>query len=222
MTTRQLDNQVRTVVPLVAAHIRHGILSGELQPGEKINQDRIAADLGVSRMPVREAMIRLAEAGFVIIHPHRGAVVAPMSAAEIEETYLIRTRLETLAARLAAANMTPQRLAQLEQVLNQADAAIATHDHDRLFELNREFHRLGYEASGRPQLCALIEELRDRSERYRRQHAQMTPRTRDALAEHRQILTAWQQQDADAAERWVEVNMENSARALLAGFVDRS
>jgi DNA-binding GntR family transcriptional regulator len=207
--------RLNTAVDLAERWIRDAILTGKLGPDERINQDAIAAELQVSRMPVREALAKLEKAGFVNIQPHRGSRVAPLSIDHIEEVYLMRASLESLAARLASGRMTDDKIRRLKEILNQVAVAIKERDAERLFELNRDFHRIGYEASGKPFLCTTINNLRDHCDRYRRHQTRIAERAPESLKEHQDILRAWEKRDPAGAEEATRLNLENSAASLI-------
>lgn len=199
----------------VVEYLKEAILNGDLEPEARIDPEEIAEQLNLSPMPVRQALLRLEETGFVTRQPHRGAFVAPVSKEQIREIYLIRASLEALAARLAAECMTDDAIERLEEILSQAQIARESEDFTRLNELNAEFHTIGYETTGLPLLLKLIADLRAHSERYRRLHSQLSHRTAEAYREHGQILNAWRNRDANAAEHWVRLNIEESARTLI-------
>ncbi len=124
----------------VLVALRQAIVAGQYPPGTRLTEDRLAADFGVSRNPVREAL-RLASAeGFVVIAPHRGAVVASPSTSTIADLFSIRERLEPLAARLAAERATPVQVAALRALLEAAREATDRSDFSRVAELNNELH----------------------------------------------------------------------------------
>ena len=100
----------RTMKEIAYEAIREAILSGRFLPGQRLVADELAQEFGTSRMPIREALQRLENAGLVSITPHRGAVVSELSEQEIVEIYHIRAVLEGLAARLAAPHLAPRRL----------------------------------------------------------------------------------------------------------------
>jgi DNA-binding GntR family transcriptional regulator len=204
-----------TMVDLVEDRIRDAILSGKFKPNERINQDELAQELQVSRMPIREALTRLEKSGFVIIQPHRGSRVAPLSTDHIEEMYLMRASLESLAARLAAERITDDVINQLNEILDQIEVALNNKDAERLFDLNRNFHRTGYRASGRSFLCHTINNLRDHCDRYRRHQVRIVDRPPESFKEHQQIFKAWRERDPQAAEYWTRVNLENSGACLI-------
>ena len=139
-------------------HLREQILSGELKAGSRLNPAEIGSSLGVSRMPVREALRQLDSEGLVTIRPNRGVVVMNLSIAEIQETFLIRTALEVLAARESLPHLTPraiQGLANRLQLMSEAqeDAQLWVRHHE-------EFHDALCAMSGLPRLCADIKRCR--------------------------------------------------------------
>ncbi|NMO55237.1 GntR family transcriptional regulator [Actinoplanes sp. TBRC 11911] len=143
----------------VLAALRKGIISGDYPPGERLTEDRLAEDFGVSRNPVREAL-RVAEAeGFVVILPRRGAVVASPSSATIDDIFAVRERLETLAARLAAVRATPGDVVTLRAILDQARLATEHQDLRGVGELNSALHLRILEISGNPWLASIAKAL---------------------------------------------------------------
>jgi DNA-binding GntR family transcriptional regulator len=143
----------------VLAGLRKAIISGDYPPGERLTEDRLAEDFGVSRNPIREAL-RVAEAeGFVVILPRRGAVVASPSSATIDDIFAVRERLEPLAARLAAERATSGDVTTLRAVLEQARLATEHQDLRRVAELNSALHLQILEMSGNPWLASIAKAL---------------------------------------------------------------
>src|SRR5688572_28296609 len=122
------EHQYRTKQEIVVERLRDAILEEELRPGEWLRLRDMAELLGTSTMPIREALQTLAADGLVVLSPHRGAQVPPLTAEELEELYMARLGLEGLAARLAAANVTAEELAHLRVLLREMDAAVAAGD----------------------------------------------------------------------------------------------
>src|SRR5689334_17529071 len=109
----------RTIADQVAELIRQRILSGQLKGGQPIRQEHLAAELGVSRIPLREALKQLAAEGFVSIASHKGAVVAELSVEEVEELFDLRLKLETWLMELAMPAMTDAEVADLDTNLQE-------------------------------------------------------------------------------------------------------
>lgn len=143
--------------------IRHRILSGLLAPGSTIGQESLAADLGLSTTPVREALRRLEAAGWVSLAVHREARIAPLSHTELNELYAVRLSLDPMAAELACQAIDAERLERLDELLNEPEPP----DLERRLKLNRELHRTIYTACGNQTLIDILDQLSDRSDRYR-------------------------------------------------------
>lgn len=208
----------QTMVQIVYQHLLDAIVRGELRPGDRIQQDEVTSELGVSRVPLREALCKLEERGFVEIKPHRGAFIADSSEDEMRSLYFVRTLLESASAAEAAPHMDETRLAGLRSLLNQARQAYADGDTDLLSDLNRRFHLLGHSAHGNKVLLRVINDLSMHCQRYRLLHSVLTDRTPLAIQEHEALLRAWEAGDAEAASHWVTVNLINSEAALLESF----
>lgn len=203
-----------TIGDQVLNHIRNQILSGELPAGERIDQNAIAAELGVSIIPVRESIRQIEAEGLVEKRPYRGAFVAKLSLAELLDIYTIREELETLAARLAVSKMTPETLTRLETLIVEMETATLAGDRVALFDLNGAFHFAIYTASQNAILCQLIESLWERSTVYRRRFTFMPERATQSLAEHREILEACRSGDPEAAGQAVRRNVAATTRAI--------
>lgn len=210
----QTPGPYRTMTELAFRHLRDSVMQGTLQPGDRVPQELVAAELGISRMPLREALRRLEERGFVTIRPHRGAFVTPLSLRHMNELYVARTLLESANAGEAALRMQEPTLRELREVLDGADAALDRGDGLALAGLNRTFHLVGHKASGNDVMVGLISDLSIHCQRYRLMHASLSDRAATALDEHEKILDAWERRDAEDARRWTAVNLRNSRAAL--------
>ena len=135
-----------TTTAYVLDSIRKNILNGYYPLGSRLDQKAIAEDLGVSLVPVREALRMLEGEGFVTITPRRGAFVKDISADELEELYIIRAELEDLATRRAVPNLSIAHLAELADIIEQMEEATNEQDYARLMELNQAFHFTIYNA----------------------------------------------------------------------------
>jgi DNA-binding GntR family transcriptional regulator len=152
-----------TKAEAVYREARWRILTGALPPGRPVNQADLAAEFGVSPTPIREALRRLESEGLVIFTAHTMVAVAPLDLKELDDLYAIRAVLDPLAGQLAAAHRTPEDVARVTELL---DRRATTEPRDR-FERNRAFHRAVFSASGNQQLTHHLDQLWDRTERYR-------------------------------------------------------
>jgi GntR family transcriptional regulator, rspAB operon transcriptional repressor len=211
--TQPEDRQ--TLAESITGRLRQLILDGQLPPGQALRPADLAPRLGVSVMPVREALRILEAEGLVTFRPRIGARVAEIKEEDVEELYLVRVALEGLAARLGAANLTDAGLGELHEAFDEMTAARARDDFDAFSQYDREFHRRQYAASGRPGLVKRILDLWDVG---RRIYA-IAPRTGEfmdpAYEAHRAILEALDRRDADAAELRTRIHTEEAAERIL-------
>jgi DNA-binding GntR family transcriptional regulator len=159
----QLAGGYKTIGQMVYAVLREAILSGAFAPGEWLRQESLAAAIGVSRIPVRTALLQLESEGLVNFHPHRGARVRTLSPAQINEIYRLRTLLESYALRLSMTKMTPLRLQSLHDLAAQLDEQP---EGGQFLEVRVRFYRELYDAENNPLLVEMIEELRSHVGRY--------------------------------------------------------
>jgi DNA-binding GntR family transcriptional regulator len=188
--------------------LRRRILAGELAAGAALHQEQLAAELGVSTTPLREALRSLESEGLVRSRTHRDVIVAPLDDHEIVEVYEVRRHLEGLAARFAAQNADEaarERIRQATQQLRKrhADPVAA----------NREFHRSIYLASGNAVLIEMLEALWNRSDRYRRFSRSIADRP-DTVAEHEALAEAVLSGKAKVAERLMLAHIERAQTAI--------
>lgn len=182
----------------VADRIREMILNGQLKPGDRLQQDKLADLLGVSTMPVREALRRLQAEGLVIFYPRRGATVAKFSFAEFEEIYRIREELEILACRWVAEDFSRLPTVHLRQVLVQIEEAEAQLDVLRRLQLVREFFFTIFETSKKPYLVRQLSTLWDLSQQYRRSFSAIFDTVPTRLEYYWSVYQACEAQDQEA------------------------
>src|SRR5687768_3065054 len=139
--------QRQTVAAMTLEAIRDGILHGNYAEGEPLRQDALADELGVSRIPIREALRQLEAEGLVTFNPHRGAIVSTLSLAEIEEVFDLRTTIEADLLRRAVPRLTPEQLDQADEVLDRYASALQSGDVSKWGELNWQFHSTLYAAA---------------------------------------------------------------------------
>lgn len=149
----------RTLTDSVARRLRDLIIEGHLPPGTPLRLQALASRLGVSVMPVREALRLLEAERLVAVSPHRGATVLQVSSDEVEEIYVMRAALERLAARVAMTRISADAIRSLRSQFEAMAAAAADEDLDRFSVEDRRFHRLLYAAAGREGLYARILDL---------------------------------------------------------------
>ena len=153
----------RSLSAVVSEQIRGRILDGTLKPGERLVEDRLSAEFGVSRVPVREALRGLSAEGLVTLLPHRGATVVEVTPETVTELVEVRALLEGLNARLAAQRHDPEIVAQLEETLARGNEAAKAGTAEELARLNAEFHERLAEASRNSVLSDVMRGLRERT-----------------------------------------------------------
>jgi len=184
---------------LVYRRLRDQIISGALAPGSRLIELNIAADFGVSRTPVREALKRLAAENLVLSDPSRGMIVHAPDAGEIEDVFVVREALDGLAARLAAHRITPSELARLRVIVDTMRDAIKADRREQIVLANQRFHDVIYGAAGNPLLARVASDLRDFVRRFSTLPFASPDRVEHVLAEHERILEALEAHDPDAA-----------------------
>ncbi|WP_372346259.1 GntR family transcriptional regulator [Streptomyces sp. KL116D] len=177
--------------------LRRRILEAELQPGERLVERDLAAELDVSRIPLREALRRLEADGLVLLVPHRGALVAPFTPADVRDLFDVRESLESLAARLAAERSDAAGLARLRARLDAARAATRDQDRAAIAAANAGFHTDIVELAANPLLTSMMRPLEARTHWLFRLTAQRDPARQ--CAEHEELYAAIAAGDADRA-----------------------
>jgi DNA-binding GntR family transcriptional regulator len=205
----------RTTHALVVDQIRDMILAGELKPGDRLRVDELASALGVSPMPVREALHQLAGEGTVTLDPFRGFSIAELSAKEAVDLYSTRAALETLAARIAVPRLDEATLTKLREILDRQARACRRGDATEFIHWDLTFHRELYAASDRPLLTRQVLGLINSSVRYSRANLPLPGAMEAALAAHRTIFEACERRDAALAAKVTCQHTEQAAQRVL-------
>lgn len=209
---------MKTREELVTDALRNGILQGQFRPGDKLDQQELADQLGVSRSPVREALRTLVAEDLVTQYPHRGAIVTERSLTELEEILSIRSHLEGLAASRAAPMMDNDRLAMLDTIIKEADQIS---DMETVLGLNNDFHATVYGAFHQPHLIGLIQQLRNKVAPYNRIYLDLEGKKELAWEDHRKIYEACARRDSVAAETETRKHLEQVFGGILASIGSR-
>jgi DNA-binding GntR family transcriptional regulator len=199
--------------------LREAIVTGELAPGAPLIEMNLAAQYGVSRTPVREALRRLEQDGLVE-HGKRGMQVRTRSPEEILEIYEVRITLEGAAARAAADRHTALDLLRIEQI-HETMVAASTEDPERLASANRRFHEAMWSMSHNATLIDLLERLHAHLLRYRETTLSYPGRWSAVLDEHRQLIEAIKAGDRDRAGRIAEEHMTEARTIRLRMYAAR-
>ena len=194
--------------------IRCQILGGKLKPGERLVEDRLSIELGVSRVPVREALLGLSREGLVRLEPRRGASVAEVTPRIVDELGEVRALREGLNARLAARRHDPEIVALLRDTLERGNAAAKDGSQEELSRLNSEFHERLTEASRNSVLADTMRSLRERTSLAFTLNGRR--RARDDWQEHSGILAAVIAGDEELAALLATRHVHNAAAAFAA------
>jgi DNA-binding GntR family transcriptional regulator len=196
--------------------LREAILTGEMRPGQRIVADALAAQLGVSKIPIREALNRLGAEGLVEATPHVGArVSAPPTVKELQDIYAVRATLEAMAGAVAAGAIGARGIARLRAIISREARLQATPlERTAYTRLNREFHATIFRATRNPVLERLCGELLDRSARYRASAGALQTQHPNLLREHRAIVESLERQDARRAAAVMRRHVERGLRRL--------
>jgi DNA-binding GntR family transcriptional regulator len=203
-----------TAQEAVLAQVRHQIATGLLRPGAQVRQEQLAAQLGVSRVPLREALRILEGEGRVTYHPHRGYFVTELSVADLVEVYRIRDLLEAEAIRVGAPRATPEQKLLIDGHRRACEEADAAGDRRAMTESNRAFHFALYETSGMPRLVRMIQLCWEATEVYRSVYYDDAGHRSNVLREHRGIAKAFLSGDVERAVRLLAAHRERAVETL--------
>ncbi|MBM4332031.1 MAG: GntR family transcriptional regulator [Deltaproteobacteria bacterium] len=198
--------------------LRRDILQGKIKPREKIVISDLSRKFGFSEIPIREAVRKLESEGFLVITPHVGIAVSKIDPDEIIEFYLIRTELESLAAKLATPLINQEDLEYLVQKNREMELALEQNDCEALNSLNKEFHLKIYRAASRLHLYKFIVELWEKIN-WIRSVFFLTPQiAQDSLKEHNEIIEGLKKGDADLVAKLIRQQKQNSLKAIADRF----
>lgn len=198
----------------IAAFLRAEITQGALLPGQRIEEQGLAARFGVSKTPVREALIQLASLGLVDLRQRRGATVTVLGIEQVVAMFEVLTQMERMAARLAASRMPAQLQAELEAVHALALPCVAARDEAGYDALNTRLHEVIYRGARNDYLEKSVKDMRARLRIYRRYPFQRPGRMAQSHADHGAILAAIRAGDADAAGAAMEEHMTTGGQVF--------
>ena len=208
---------VQTLSEQIFTLVRDRIIAGQLPAEAPIRQDALAAELGVSKIPLREALARLEQDRLLVSYANRGFFVRPLSADEAEEVYALRLRLEPEAVGEACRVATADDKAAARQALKALDKAMAS-DKQQVGSLNRAFHLSLVQPLARPLTIQIIERLNIISERYVRKHLEPAGREHRAHKEHLAMLELWSQGKAKAVAGMMHDHIASTLEDLRREF----
>lgn len=217
--TGQSAAQIRNKVH---SRLRKAIIEGGFRPGDRLIERKLAAQLKVSRTPVREAIRVLEREGLVSHIPRVGAAVAKVDPGDVLDVYRIRAVLEGLAARLAAERIKGEQLENLTRLLAAVNRHARAGNHDQMENAHRAFNDVLYRAAGSPRLYSMITTLVDYIGVHVRVGYSRPGRIEEAAGEHHRLVQALKMRDGDLAESVAREHIENSRRAYFRGASEQT
>lgn len=209
------ENAYLPLRDVVFQTLRQAILKGELQPGERLMEIKLAERLGVSRTPIREAIRKLELEGLVVMVPRKGAAVANITEKDTKNVLEVRRTLEMFAVEVACERITEEQMQQLEKAAKDFEASKGSMDLIRIAETDMKFHEIIYEATQNERLVQMLNNLRENMYRYRIEYLK-DPNYYDSLVgEHREILDAIAAGDKEHARMCMRAHIDNQQLAVI-------
>ena len=215
--TDNLELRMDAYLPLrdvVFQTLRAAILKGELKPGERLMELQLAAKLGVSRTPIREAIRMLEQEGLAVTIPRKGAEVAKMTEKDMEDVLQIRCSLEDLAIRVSCDKITATELQELKVAMEEFEEKTKSDNVVEIAKADVKFHEILYKATDNPKLLQLLNNLREQMYRYRVEYLKETELYPRLIEEHRQMYEALMAKNKERAAAYVEQHLHNQEEAV--------
>ena len=194
--------------------LREAILKGDLKPGERLMELQLAAQLGVSRTPIREAIRMLEQEGLAVTVPRKGAEVAKMTLKGMEDVLEIREALDILACQLACVRITEAHLVLLAQKKQAFEDSLKTGNVRAIAETDVAFHDVIYDATGNPKLVNMLNNLREQIYRYRVEYLKKEENYPTLIKEHNAIFDSLANHSKEDATSAIREHVKNQAIAV--------
>ncbi len=209
-----LEHKTISLADQVFEHLEKDILSGKYQRGEILTENRLSAQLGVSRTPIREALRRL-EQEHLIEDSAKGLVVIGISEKDLKDIFTVRKSLEGLAASLAAENRTDEQLKGLREALEFQEFYLEKQDAEQIKVMDNKFHETLYKLSGSITFYDILMPLHKKIQKYRRASLESRSRAAESVEEHRRIFGAVEARDAALAAKYASEHVENAYKHII-------
>lgn len=193
--------QPQSIREMVFERLRKEILLGKRKAGEKLIESELAASLGVSRTPIREALHKLEQESLVQVFPRKYSVVNGITDESVHEINLIRALLEPAAAREAVTKLTDGQIEHLEHLLKQSEQYAQERDVEKLLDIHDEFHQTIITASGLPRIIRILENMHDYIVRFRMSFLSQPDLVMRSVTEHQSILQAIKERNEEKVEQ---------------------
>lgn len=198
--------------------LKKAIIAWDLPPGEIVNERKLAADLAMSRTPVREALHALQDEGWVTVVPWKGAVVRPVTRTEVNECMHLRLAIEPYAVTLAAPHIGAKELAYFDSLM-EWQKSLAGEDASEFITIDQNFHLYMAERTRNSRLVRTLRTLRDVHLRLGVEAVRLKERYQMTLSEHMAIVGALRAKDPESAAAAMREHLANTRRALLEMFI---
>ena len=220
MMGKSLSDKTKKSVPSVREktyeYLKSGIFSGRFTPGERLTEEHLAEELGVSRTPVREALHKLEQEGLIEPLESRGFCIPRDSEKEIEDLFELRTVLEGYTLKIICERITDKQIAILERVVQKADDALRRKTIEEVFHWNTQFHDILHSlVEDKQRFHGLIVNMRKYVLRYRKDTLKYLGAAKRAIDGHRQILLALKLKDPEICERIMRIHIRQSMEDAL-------
>ncbi|TWX66096.1 GntR family transcriptional regulator [Colwellia sp. C1TZA3] len=212
----------KTRTQLVVETLREKILSGEIKAGQPLRQAALAAELNVSRIPVREALLQLEGEGLVAFEPHKGATATELNANQVDELFELRAMLEVDLLAYSLPRMSDEKLEEATQLLKKLNKALGKENAANTWsKLNSDYHNCLYSGANRPQTQALVSTLNKNADRYIRMHLLWAGGISKAESEHNEILALCKARDVEKAVALLKQHILGSRDEIKAFLNER-
>lgn len=204
-----IEHKTVSLADQVFEHIETDILSGKYRRGELLTENKLSTELGVSRTPIREALRRLSQE-HLIEETGKGSLVIGISEKDLEDIFLIRRKLEGLAAEATAERRTDEELSQLKETIEFQEFYLARHDAEHIKYMDNRFHEQIYKMSGSTTFYDILVPLHKKVQKYRRASIESTSRAEASVAEHRAVFEAIAAKNGKRANELITEHINNA------------
>lgn len=222
MRKLQAIPQPLPLAKLAYEELRDSILTGHLKAGEVYNEMALSKELGISRTPVREALLELAGQGIVTFLPRKGVMVKYYTRRDVEEIFEVRAFIELAAVEKIARMQPLPDLSKMEKVLKRQKQSLNKKDYPAFLEADRDLHSGLVDLIGNQRLSSILRNIRDMIQIMANEAITKIGRTEEVISEHEEVIRLVKQGEAVAARRAMERHLELSREAVLVQRPDRS
>ena len=215
LTSIMTEYQYMPLRDVVFHTLRRGIMQGDLKPGERLMEIKLANRLGVSRTPIREAIRMLELEGRVVMIPRKGAQVAEITEKDLKDVLEVRMGLEELAVKFACQRITEEQLDNLYHASRKFEEAVKREDLTELAQADVDFHDLIYKATGNERLVQLLNNIREQMYRYRVEYLKDEEIRGSLVQEHDTLLEKLSQRDLEGAKQVTQSHIERQQAYIL-------